>query len=100
MCFEDKANVSIPDEVGCLSQSRQNKNKSVTPPRYETMTRMYYRDAGAAVVCFDPTDASSYQHARYCIGELLKLEPVRARVTIKPLWVCACEDWANQRNVS
>lgn len=42
--------------------------------RYEAMSRIYYRGAGAAVVCFDLTDRQSYQKAKFWVEELRKHE--------------------------
>ncbi|ESO97019.1 hypothetical protein LOTGIDRAFT_188052 [Lottia gigantea] len=38
--------------------------------RYESMSRIYYRNAKAAVLCFDLTDKSSFDRVRFWIGEL------------------------------
>ena len=40
------------------------------------MSRMYYRNAGAAVVCFDLTDGQSFDRAKFWIDELNKNEEV------------------------
>ncbi|XP_005098103.1 ras-related protein Rab-24 isoform X2 [Aplysia californica] len=42
--------------------------------RYEAMSRIYYRGARAAIVCYDLTDKSSFDRARFWIGELQKHE--------------------------
>lgn len=42
--------------------------------RYEAMSRIYYRGAGAAIVCFDLTDRESYQKAKFWVSELRKHE--------------------------
>ena len=42
--------------------------------RYESMSRIYYRGAKAAVVCFDLTDRSSFDRAKYWVNELRKNE--------------------------
>ncbi|BFY97959.1 hypothetical protein BsWGS_00999 [Bradybaena similaris] len=42
--------------------------------RYEAMSRIYYRGAKAAIVCYDLTDKSSFDRARFWIGELQKHE--------------------------
>ncbi|KAL3187551.1 hypothetical protein MRX96_025055 [Rhipicephalus microplus] len=42
--------------------------------RYEAMSRIYYRGAGAAIVCFDLTDRESYQKAKFWVEELRKHE--------------------------
>ncbi|KAK6174338.1 hypothetical protein SNE40_017636 [Patella caerulea] len=38
--------------------------------RYESMSRIYYRNAKAAILCFDLTDKSSFDRIRFWIGEL------------------------------
>jgi Ras-related protein Rab-24 len=43
--------------------------------RYESITRMYYRGAWAAIVCFDLTDHLSFQRAEFWINDLRKIEP-------------------------
>uniref|UniRef100_T1J8R1 Uncharacterized protein n=1 Tax=Strigamia maritima TaxID=126957 RepID=T1J8R1_STRMM len=42
--------------------------------RYEAMSKIYYRGAAAAIVCFDLTDDSSFEKAQYWVIELLKNE--------------------------
>lgn len=42
--------------------------------RYASMSRMYYRNARAAIVCFDLTCRASYENARTWISELLTVE--------------------------
>jgi Ras-related protein Rab-24 len=44
--------------------------------RYEAMSRIYYRGARAAVLCFDLTDRSSFDKLRFWIGELRQHEEV------------------------
>lgn len=38
--------------------------------RYESMSRIYYRGARAAVVCFDITEGSSFERVKFWIREL------------------------------
>lgn len=38
--------------------------------RYEAMSRIYYRGAGAAVVCYDLTDIASWERAKFWIKEV------------------------------
>ena len=40
------------------------------------MTKMYYRGARAAILCYDVTDKSSFEKIRYWIGELQENEQV------------------------
>ncbi|XP_066572542.1 ras-related protein Rab-24 [Amia ocellicauda] len=42
--------------------------------RYEAMSRIYYRGAKAAIVCYDLTDSSSFQRARFWVKELQNCE--------------------------
>lgn len=42
--------------------------------RYEAMSRFYYRGASAAVVCYDLTDETSFEKARFWVNELRKNE--------------------------
>ncbi|XP_066501597.1 ras-related protein Rab-24 [Hoplias malabaricus] len=42
--------------------------------RYEAMSRIYYRGARAAIVCYDLTDSSSFQRARFWVKELQTCE--------------------------
>ncbi|XP_061194867.1 ras-related protein Rab-24-like isoform X3 [Saccostrea echinata] len=42
--------------------------------RYQSMTKMYYRGARAAILCYDLTDKSSFDKIRYWVGELQENE--------------------------
>lgn len=42
--------------------------------RYESMTRMYYRGAKAAVVCYAVNDEQSWEKLQFWISELKKME--------------------------
>lgn len=42
--------------------------------RYASISRMYYRNARAAIVCFDLTDRSTYETARFWVSEVLQEE--------------------------
>ncbi|KAM8974688.1 ras-related protein Rab-24 [Pelodytes ibericus] len=42
--------------------------------RYEAMSRIYYRGARAAVVCYDLTDSSSFERVKFWINELQNFE--------------------------
>ena len=44
--------------------------------RYEAMSRIYYRGAKAAIVCYDLTDSSSFERAKFWVKELRSLEEV------------------------
>ncbi|KAI6649106.1 Ras-related protein Rab-24 isoform X1 [Oopsacas minuta] len=38
--------------------------------RYEAMSRIYYRSAKAAIVCYDLTDDTSFERAKFWVDEL------------------------------
>ncbi|XP_053573033.1 ras-related protein Rab-24 isoform X2 [Bombina bombina] len=42
--------------------------------RYEAMSRIYYRGAKAAVVCYDLTDSSSFERVKFWVTELQNYE--------------------------
>ncbi|KAK2584696.1 hypothetical protein KPH14_007032 [Odynerus spinipes] len=42
--------------------------------RYDAMTRIYYRGAKAAVICYDVTKSSTFQKAKFWIRELRGIE--------------------------
>ncbi|XP_068601158.1 ras-related protein Rab-24 isoform X1 [Brachionichthys hirsutus] len=42
--------------------------------RYEAMSRIYYRGARAAIVCYDLTDSGSFQRAQFWVKELQTCE--------------------------
>ncbi|XP_076174365.1 ras-related protein Rab-24 isoform X2 [Ptiloglossa arizonensis] len=42
--------------------------------KYDAMTRIYYRGAKAAVVCYDITKLDTFQKAKFWIGELRNIE--------------------------
>ncbi|XP_022086566.1 ras-related protein Rab-24-like [Acanthaster planci] len=42
--------------------------------RYEAMSRIYYRGAKAAIVCYDLTDTTSFDRAKFWVEELKKNE--------------------------
>lgn len=42
--------------------------------RYEAMSRIYYRGARAAILCYDLTDKASFDRIRFWIGELRQHE--------------------------
>lgn len=53
--------------------------------RYEAMSRIYYRDAGAAIVCYDLTEKSSLDRANFWIQEL------RDNEENCKLYMCGCK---------
>ncbi|KAI5632837.1 ras family domain-containing protein [Phthorimaea operculella] len=42
--------------------------------RYEAMTRMYYRGANAAIICYEPSSLLSWQRLRHWLTELKTVE--------------------------
>lgn len=42
--------------------------------RYNAMTRIYYRGAKAAIVCYDITNSDTFQKAKFWIRELRSME--------------------------
>ncbi|KFM68042.1 hypothetical protein X975_14820, partial [Stegodyphus mimosarum] len=42
--------------------------------RYQSISRIYYRSSHAAVVCYDLTDAESFEKAKFWISELTQVE--------------------------
>ena len=46
--------------------------------RYEAMSRIYYRGAKAAIVCYDLSDRTSFERVRFWVKELKNNEEVRA----------------------
>ncbi|XP_033102798.1 ras-related protein Rab-24-like [Anneissia japonica] len=42
--------------------------------RYEAMSRIYYRGAKAAILCYDLTEAASFDRVKFWVDELLKNE--------------------------
>lgn len=43
--------------------------------RYQAMSAMYYRSARAAVLCYDLTDRTSFDKAKYWVDQLKAAEP-------------------------
>ena len=54
--------------------------------RYESMSRIYYRGARAAIVCYDLTDRTSFERAEFWVKELKKNEEVRKGRLCVPQW--------------
>ncbi|XP_058402879.1 ras-related protein Rab-24 isoform X2 [Diceros bicornis minor] len=50
------------------------QNDTAGSERYEAMSRIYYRGAKAAIVCYDLTDSSSFERAKFWVKELRNLE--------------------------
>ncbi|XP_059568994.1 ras-related protein Rab-24 isoform X2 [Alligator mississippiensis] len=50
------------------------QNDTAGSERYEAMSRIYYRGARAAIVCYDLTDGSSFERAKFWVNELQTFE--------------------------
>ncbi|XP_059172767.1 ras-related protein Rab-24-like isoform X3 [Physella acuta] len=74
--------LTIGAAFGAKTVTTRNKNviigiwDTAGSERYEAMSRIYYRGARAAIVCYDLTDKSSFDRARFWIGELQKHEEI------------------------
>lgn len=63
--------------------------------RYEAMSKMYYRTAKAAIICYAVNDAESWEKVEYWVKELSKTEPDCS------IYVCATKiDLVKGRNKS
>jgi len=80
-----KFNLGVTATVGAAFGAKKVTKNNVTitlgiwdtagAERYEAMSRIYYRQARAAVVCFDVTDSASFGKVRFWVDELLANEP-------------------------
>ncbi|XP_048744976.1 ras-related protein Rab-24-like isoform X2 [Ostrea edulis] len=78
--FQDGAEPTIG--AAFVSKKIQALGKRVTlniwdtagSERYQSMAKMYYRGARAAILCYDLTDKSSFEKIRYWVGELQENE--------------------------
>ncbi|KAM9788396.1 LOW QUALITY PROTEIN: ras-related protein Rab-24 [Neosynchiropus ocellatus] len=69
------AKSSFPETLVLFSTSRSSSAQDTAgSERYEAMSRIYYRGARAAIVCYDLTDSSSFQRARFWVQELQNCE--------------------------
>jgi len=48
--------------------------KFISLSRYYAMTKTYYRDAKAAIICFDIMERNTYHRARHWVTELKNME--------------------------
>ena len=46
---------------------------------YASMSRIYYRSARAAIICYDVTEATSFQKVEFWVNELIEHEPVNMK---------------------
>ena len=58
------------------------------------MTRMYYRGAKAAIVCYDVTDRSSLERARQWISQLQEAEPVSIVLSCCFCYIMVVSAWS------
>ncbi|KZC12399.1 PREDICTED: ras-related protein Rab-24-like [Dufourea novaeangliae] len=80
--FNEK--LSYQNTIGAAFASKQieHNEKSIImgiwdtagSEKYEAMTRIYYRGAKAAVVCYDLTQSNTFQRAKFWIRELRSVE--------------------------
>ena len=59
--------------------------------RFRTMVSLYYKDAAAAIICFDLTDADSFQGVDYWIGEMVEKNNIEDFVMALAGNKCDCE---------
>ncbi|KPJ00403.1 Ras-related protein Rab-24 [Papilio xuthus] len=50
--------------------------------RYEAMTKMYYRGAHAAIICYDPSSYASWIRLRHWLQELRTVEEVKENIVM------------------
>lgn len=67
--------------------------------RYEAMSRIYYRGARGAVVCYDLTDSISFERAKFWVTELKKHEE-NCRLYLCGTKKDIVDDFPEQRQVS
>ena len=67
--------------------------------RYQAMSSMYYRNAKAAVICFDLADASSFEKADYWVNQILINEP-NCKIYLCGTKLDLIEDDMEERGVS
>lgn len=82
--------------ISCMLKSGSLHQDTAGSERYEAMSRIYYRNAGAAVVCFDLIDRESFQKAKFWVEELRKYEEVRPICC----WSYHCSHWKNDKACS
>lgn len=63
---------TITEQVICCEFAQDTAGSE----RYESMSRIYYRGAKAAIVCYDLTDMRSYERAVQWTKEVRELEEV------------------------
>ncbi|XP_029184570.1 ras-related protein Rab-24-like isoform X2 [Acropora muricata] len=57
------------------SFSEETPSDTAGAERYQAMSAMYYRSARAAVLCYDLTDRTSFDKAKYWVDQLKAAEP-------------------------
>lgn len=80
-----KFNLGVTATVGAAFGAKKITKGAVTinlgiwdtagAERYEAMSRIYYRQARAAVVCFDLTSSESFGKVKFWVEELFENEP-------------------------
>ncbi|XP_028396413.1 ras-related protein Rab-24-like [Dendronephthya gigantea] len=67
--------------------------------RYQAMSSMYYRNAKAAIICFDLSEISSFEKADYWVKQILENEP-KCKIYICGTKLDLIEDEIKTRAVS
>lgn len=63
---------------------QRSSHPPMTPERFEAMSRLYYRSARAACVCYDLTRSETWPKVKFWINELLSFEKDCAMYTPLP----------------
>ena len=66
--------------------------------RFESLSRMYYNGARAAILCFDACSAASFHKLKFWVRQLLPphmssllhLSPLAARWVLLSMQACSC----------
>ncbi|XP_014287396.1 ras-related protein Rab-24 isoform X1 [Halyomorpha halys] len=79
--FKENMNETIGAAFSAKEMTSMNGSKRIVgiwdtagTERYRSMVKMFYRDAKAAIVCFDITNKSSWEGLRSWISELREVE--------------------------
>ncbi|XP_046749520.1 ras-related protein Rab-24-like [Diprion similis] len=84
--IDDRFNENLPNQstIGAAFASKEvcvNNVKftlgvwdTAGSERYQSMTKLYYRGAKAAIVCYDVTNLESWERAKYWVRELRSVE--------------------------
>jgi hypothetical protein len=78
------------------SQSLLELQDTAGSERYESLSKMFYRGAWAAVVCFDLSDSDSFDRVKFWVTELKANEEV---ILLAALFWAALNFFSQFRNV-